>query len=166
MSFRLESDVLDKLRKVAENQKVSLNVIANRVFSRYVEWDMFQPMVDMVPVAKPIINALFQKLAKDETVELAQKIGHKTVSDIATFMKGSMDIDSFVSWFETRIIMSDFDMNHTENGNKQTYIIKHDLGYNWSLYHMTVLELIFHDLFEKKIESEINDSMMQFSFEK
>lgn len=166
MSFRLNSNVLDKLRKVAKSQKVSLNVIANRVFSRYVEWDMFQPMVDMVPVAKPIINALFQKLSEEETIELAQKIGRKTVSDIATFMKGSMDIDSFVSWFETRMNMSDFDMNHTEDGSKQTYIIKHDLGYNWSLYHKTVLELIFHDLFEKKIDSEINDNMMQFSFEK
>lgn len=166
MSFRLEGNVLDKLRKVAENQKVSLNVIANRVFSRYVEWDMYQPMVDMVPVAKPIINALFQKLTEDETVELATKIGQKTVSDIATFMKGSMDIDSFVSWFETRMNMSAFEMNHTVKESNHTYIIKHDLGYNWSLYHKTVLELIFHDLFEKKIASEINENMMRFSFEK
>lgn len=166
MSFRLDSDILDKLRKESESQGVSLNVLANRIFSRYVEWDMFEPKVGMVPVAKPIINALFQKLSESETIELAKKVGQSIVSDIATFMKGSMDVDSFVSWFETRMRMSDFEINHSVKDGKYTYIIKHDLGYNWSLYHKTVLKLIFSDLLEKRIDVEINDRMMNLVFEK
>lgn len=166
MSFRLDGDILDKLRKESESQGISLNVLANKIFTRYVEWDMFEPKVGMVPIAKPIVSALFQRLSEQETVELANKIGHSIVSDIATFMKGSMDMDSFVSWFVTRMKMSDFEMNHTVKGGKHTYIIKHDLGYNWSLYHKTVLEIIFNDVLEKKIDSEIKDRMMEISFEK
>jgi hypothetical protein len=158
--------ILDKLRQESESQGISLNVLANKIFTRYVEWDMFEPKVGMVPIAKPIVSALFQRLTKQETVELANKIGHSIVSDIATFMKGSMDIDSFVSWFVTRMKMSDFEMNHTVKEGKHTYIIKHDLGYNWSLYHKTVLELIFNDVLEKKIDSEIKDRMMEISFER
>lgn len=166
MSFRLDSHILDKLRQESESQGVSLNVLANKIFTRFVEWDMFEPKVGMVPIAKPIVSALFQKLTEQETIEIANQIGHSIVSDIATFMKGVMDVDSFVSWFVTRMKMSDFEMNHTVNGAKHTYIIKHDLGYNWSLYHKTVLELIFNDVLEKKIESNIKDRMMEISFEK
>ena len=165
-SFRLDGHILDQLRKESESQGISLNVLANKIFTRYVEWDMFEPKVGMVPIAKPIVSELFQKLTEKETIEMANKIGHSIVSDIATFMKGSLDMDSFVSWFVTRMKMSDFEMNHTINGEKHTYIIKHDLGYNWSLYHKTVLELIFNDVLEKKIDSEIKDRMMEISFEK
>lgn len=165
MSFRLDSNILGKLRKESESQEISLNVLANKIFTRYVEWGMFEPKVGMVPVAKPILSALFQRLTEEETIELANKIGHSMVSDIAKFMKGSMDDDSFVSWFITRMKMSDFEVNHIVKGEIHTYIIKHDLGYNWSLYHKTVLELIFNNVLEKKIDSEINDSMMELSFE-
>lgn len=166
MSFRLDSEILDKIRKESESQGISLNVLANKIFSRYVDWDMFEPKVGMVPIAKPIVSALFEKLSEQETVELAKQIGQSIVSDIATFMKGSMDIDSFVSWFVTRMKISDFEINHTVKNSKHTYIIKHDLGYNWSLYHKTVLELIFNDVLERKIDFEIKDRMMELSFEK
>jgi hypothetical protein len=166
MSFRLDGHILDKLRKESESQGISLNVLANKIFTRYVEWDMFEPKVGMVPIAKPIVSALFQRLTEQETIELANKIGRSIVSDIATFMKGSMDMDSFVSWFVTRMKMSDFEMNHTVKERKHTYIIKHDLGYNWSLYHKTVLELIFNDALGKKIDSDIKDRMMKIVFEK
>ncbi|QLH11030.1 hypothetical protein [Nitrosarchaeum sp. AC2] len=166
MSFRLDSNVLDKIRKESESQGISLNVLANKIFSRYTEWSMFEPKVGMVPIAKPIVSALFQKLTEKETVELAKKIGQSIVSDIATFMKGTMDVDSFVSWFVTRMRISDFEINHVVKNEKHTYIIKHDLGYNWSLYHKTVLQLIFNDVLEKKIDSEINENMMKIVFEK
>ena len=166
MSFRLDSHVLDKLRSESESEGVSLNVLANKIFTRYVDWDMFEPKVGMIPVAKPIVSALFEKLSEQETVDLAKQIGQSIVSDISTFMKGSTDIDSFVSWFVTRMKISDFEINYTIKGSEHRYIIKHDLGYNWSLYHKTVLELIFNDVFEKKIDVTIKDRMMEVSFEK
>ena len=166
MSFRLESHILDKMRAESESQGTSLNVLVNKIFSRYVDWDMFVPKVGMVPIAKPIVSALFQKLSEQDTIDLAKQIGQDIVSDIATFMKGSMDVDSFVSWFVTRMKISDFDMNQTINDSKHTYIIKHDLGYNWSLYHKTVLQFIFNDVFERKIDFNIKDRMMEISFEK
>lgn len=166
MSFRLDIDVLDKLRKEADSQGISLNVLTNKILSRFTEWGMFEPKVGMVPVAKPILNALFQKLSEKETIDLANKIGQSIVSDIATFMKGTMDTESFISWFETRMNMSAFEMNHKETTDSHSYVIKHDLGYNWSLYHKTVLELIFRDILGKKIDVEINDRMMKILFEK
>ncbi|QLH08964.1 hypothetical protein [Candidatus Nitrosotenuis sp. DW1] len=164
VSFRLDSELVKKLRKEAARQDVSLNVLANKVFKRYVDWGMFESQVGMVPVARPILDALFKKFSDKEIIELAQKVGRDIVRDIAKFMKGSMDLESFMSWFETRMKMSNFDMNHSVQGNTHTYIIKHELGKNWSLYHKTVLELIFHDIFQKPIKIEINERMFEITF--
>lgn len=165
MSFRLDLDVLDKLKKESEKQDISLNVLANRIFKRYVEWDMFEPKVGMIPVARPILDALFKKFSEKEIIDLAHTVGQNIVSDIAKFMKGEMNLESFISWFETRMKMSGFETNHSIQNDTQTYIIKHDLGINWSLYHKTVLELIFHEAFEKPIKTEINERMITFSFQ-
>ena len=67
MSFRIEVKVLNKLRQEAENQGVSLNVLANKIFLQYAIWDVFEPKVGMIPVAKPIVSALFEKIDKKET---------------------------------------------------------------------------------------------------
>ena len=90
MSFRLNGHILGKSRRESESQGINLNVLANKIFTRYVELDMFEPkvgMVGMVPIAKPIVSVLFEKLTEKETIELANKIGHGIVSDIVTFMK-------------------------------------------------------------------------------
>lgn len=164
ISFRLDNTVLEKLRKESDKQGISLNVLINQILKRYTEWDMFESKVGMIPVARPILDSLFKKLTKEETVELAKKIGSEIVRDIATFMKGSMNLDSFMSWFETRMHMSGFDMNHDVKNDTHTYIIKHDLGENWSLYHKTVLEIIFRDILVKPIIVETNARMITLTF--
>lgn len=164
MSFRLDADVLEKLRNEAKREDVSLNVLANRIFKRYVEWDVFESKVGMIPVARPILDALFKKFTEKEIVDLAHTVGQDIVGDIAKFMKGDMSLTSFISWFETRMKMSGFEMNHNIKSQNHTYIVKHDLGYNWSLYHKTVLELIFHDVLQKPIQFEMNERLITFTF--
>lgn len=164
ISFRLDNLVLEKIRKESEKQGVSINVLVNQILKRYTEWDMFESKVGMIPVARPILDSLFKKLTKGETVDLAKKVGSEIVRDIATFMKGSMDLESFTSWFETRMQMSGFDINHNIKNDTHTYIIKHDLGENWSLYHKTVLELIFRNVLERPIHIETNARMITLKF--
>lgn len=164
VSFRLDNLVLEKLRKEAEKQGLSLNILVNQILKRYTEWDMFESKVGMIPVARPILDALFKRFTEKEIIELAHTVGKNIVSDIAKFMKGDMSLDSFMSWFETRMKMSGFEMNHDVRGQNHTYIVKHDLGDNWSLYHKTVLELIFHDVFQKPIKIEMNARMITVTF--
>lgn len=165
MSFRLDSEVLEKLKNESEKHEISLNTLVNQIFKRYSEWGRYEGKVGMVPVAKQVLNALFKKIDEKETIDLAKKVGKDTVRDIAIFMKGIMDIDSFMSWFETRMKASAFDMNHNISHGTHSYIIKHDIGYNWSLYHKIVLELIFNETFEKKVDVEISEGMIKIIFD-
>ncbi|MEM3089390.1 MAG: hypothetical protein QXY22_02355 [Candidatus Nitrosotenuis sp.] len=164
ISFRLDTSVLEKLRKESEKRGLSLNVLVNQILKRYTEWDIFGPKVGMIPIARPILDSLFKKISEDEIVDLAKKVGSEIVKDTATFMKGSMNLESFISWFETRMNMSGFEINHDVRNNTHTYIVKHDLGDNWSLYHKTVLEIIFRDVLKKPITIETNARMITLSF--
>jgi hypothetical protein len=58
------------------------------------------------------------------------------------------------------------EFNHLEENDRHMYILKHDLGYNWSLYHKIILEKIFNEIFNKPINISISDFMLTIQFEK
>jgi hypothetical protein len=164
MTFRIDEHVLNLLKKESERRDVSLNILVNHVLRQYVEWDMYACKLGMVPVAKSVLSALFDKMTPQETIELASKVGHSATHDIALFMKSEMDLPSFLSWFEARMKNSSIEFSHRLVNNTHTYVMKHELGYNWSLYQKTLLQLMFSEIFEKQIDISIYGTTLKFQF--
>jgi hypothetical protein len=86
--------------------------------------------------------SFFKKRNKQEITEIATSVGKNATNDAALFMKNKMDLDSFLSWLDVRMKNSSVEMSHSIGGSTHTYILKHDLGENYSLFQKTVLELI------------------------
>ena len=164
MTFRIDEHILNLLKKESERRDISLNTLVNHVLKQYVEWDMYACKAGMVPVAKPVVSALFNKMTPQETIELASKVGHSAIHDIALFMKSKMDLQSFLSWFEMKMENSSIEFSHRLVNHTHTYVIKHELGYNWSLYHKILLELMFSRVFEKQIDTSVYDTTLTFQF--
>lgn len=164
ITFRIDNNILKILRSESERQQVSLNTFVNRLLKRFVEWDMFEPKVGMIPIAKPIVIELFNKMSKEDVSKMALDIGKNVVHDIALFMKNKMDLQSFLSWFEIRMNSSSIEINHTVTNGLHIYVLKHELGENWSLYHKIVLELMFHEIFKKSLEITISNTTIRFKF--
>ncbi|MGC2429158.1 MAG: hypothetical protein WA421_19145 [Nitrososphaeraceae archaeon] len=163
MTFRVDEAIMTKLRHESEQREISLNTLVNQIFKHFVEWDVFESKVGMIPIARPIVVELFEKMTEDEIIEVAKRIGKNTVRDIALFMKNKVEIYSFLSWFEARMKSSFLEIKHDiENNNTHVYIVKHDLGKNWSLYHKAVLELIFMELLGRPIDVITTSTTLSF----
>ena len=160
ITFRIDSNIMQKMNAKAEQEDISLNTLVNQILKRYVEWDMHEGKAGMVPVNKSVLKKLFEGLEKEEVVNMSRDLAKNAVYNIALFMKGKskLDADSFISWFLSRM------KNCSEiTENKETYILKHELGENWSLYHETVLDSIFTDYLQTPIQISITDSTIVFT---
>lgn len=164
ITFRLDDEILKKLRAESDKRQVSTNTLANQAFRRFLEWDIYEPVSGFVMINKPVFAEIFGKMKQDEIVSIASKIGKNEVRDIALFMKGRMDPVSFMSWFETRMINSSVQVSHTNIDGVHTYVMKHEIGKNWSVYHKTILELIFDEVFGRKIQVKADKSTISFTF--
>jgi hypothetical protein len=166
ITFRIDSNIMQKMNAKAEQEDISLNTLVNQILKRYVEWDMYEGKAGMVPVNKSVLKKLFEGLEKEEVVNMSQDLAKNAVYNIALFMNGKsrLDTDSFVSWFLSRMKNCSEITENAENYTN-TYILKHDLGENWSLYHKTVLESIFTEYLQKPIQTSITDSTLIFTFE-
>lgn len=166
MTFRLDESIVNKRRNEANYREVSLNTLVNQVLKRFVEWDVFESKVGMIPIAKPLVIKLFESMTEDEIVGMANSIGKNAAKDIALFMKNKIDIYSFLSWFELRMKNSSAEIKHeVEKDNTHVYIVRHNLGKNWSLNHKIVLELIFNDLIGQHIHVTTSATTFSFKFQ-
>lgn len=165
MTFRIDERVIDLLRQETEKRQVSLNTLVSQVLKRYVDWDMYEPKVGMIPMAKPVVAALFDKMDEKDIVEMACKVGKNAVHDIALFMKSSMDLPSFLSWLEMRMRHATIELSHTVHGYSHTYVMKHDMGYKWALFHKTMLELVFNEILRKRVDITITSTTLLLKFD-
>ena len=166
LTFRIETKILEKIREEGGNNQISVSNFINKILKRYVEWDSYEPKVGMIPMTKPVITTLFNMMSEEEILDLVLNFGKNVVQDIAYFMKMKSDPDSFLTWFEIRMRRSFVEFNHLQENDRHIYVLKHDLGYNWSLYHKKILEKIFNEIFNKSIIIAITDIMLTIEFER
>ena len=55
-------------------------------------------------------------------------------------------------------------VRHEIDGKIHKYIIKHDLGYKFSLYYKIIIESIFKDSLGESIDFTISDELLLFEF--
>ncbi|MGH9975376.1 MAG: hypothetical protein ACRD8Z_06010 [Nitrososphaeraceae archaeon] len=172
ITFRVYESSIRKLREEAENREISLNTLVNQIFKRYVEWGTYEPKVGMIPIAKPVVVQLFENISEEKIIEIATKVGKGAVKDIALFMKHSIDIDSFLEWFETRMKTASVEISHQRlydddsNISTHSYIIRHDFGRNWSVFHKTIFESILQEMLNKPLKIiSVTPTMLSFSFD-
>ena len=166
LSFRLNVDIVDKLRIESEQTNISLNNLTNQILQNYVDWDRLESKAGMIPVAKRLLSEAFKDLSDDEVIKLATNVGRDTLNDIILFMRNKMDLDSLLSWLKLWLKKnSTAGFSHTMENDIHTCIMKHDLGQKWSLYHKTVLELILEDMLSKHVDITISNTTLLFKFE-
>jgi hypothetical protein len=162
MTFRLDENLITTLRLESARQYISLNTMVNQIIQRFVEWDMYESKLGMVSFLRPVAFELLNQMNKEEVIALATGIGKSATNDAALFMKNKMDLDSFLSWLEVRVRNSCVEINHNVDENTQTYILKHELGLNYSLFYKTILESIFNEILGKHIDCIYSDSILSF----
>ena len=164
ITFRFEEDLINKLQQEAKEHQISTNTLATQAMKRFLEWDIYQPRIGLVSLNKPVFVKIFGGLKEKDVIEIARTNVFYLIFSHALFMKGDIDIGSFMSWFEIQMVNSSVQVSHMSEKGVHTFVMKHDLGKNWSLYNKTILELIFDELFHKKITVKYNKNTFALRF--
>jgi len=163
ITFRFDIDLIDRLQREAKNHQVNTNTLSTQAIRRFLEWDIYQPRIGLVSLNKPVFVKIFNKI-KEKEITLLDKIGKDEIRDAAIFTKGDVNVNSFMSWFEMQMLNSSVQVSHMNDDGNHTFVMKHELGKNWSLYHKKILEQIFDELFHKKIIVKHDKNMFALRF--
>lgn len=169
VTFRIDSSVVDELQREADRKEVSLNVLANQVLKRYSEWDRFEERLGMMPVPKMILSTLIEKAIevakksgiknidpyRDEIIKQAADVAFNILKDSVLYMKKNYNLWTVLSMLQEYMKVSGINADHVIQGRKHIFVIKHELGENWSLFTQELLKMIFERLAKVRIETNI-----------
>lgn len=136
-TFRIDEDVDQKLGEVATDSRISLNQLANKALRRYVEWEANAEKFGTVTTSASTIRKFFEYLTLDQAKEMGRWWGESQAPGIITFFFKKFDFPSVLKALEYlggqygRAFTFDYDLD----GEKNTLIVKHDMGLKASCFY-------------------------------
>lgn len=161
LSVRVEHILVEELRNEAESANISLNVLVNHIFRRYIAWERDANRVGFVPVTKDLFAALLEKLEESQLEQIAAKSA-KNIIDVIIYMRKKFDLETFLQWLDEMCRASGFAKKRVTMDTLYTYIVQHDLGIKYSIYLRTLLQYLFDSL-QKRIVPDITAQSVVFT---
>ena len=162
ITFRLESRILDNLRKKAKHDRVTLNTLVNQLIANYLEWSMTAQDAGLIVMPKATTIKAFEMLSQEEILRVADAT-FQEMKDITIYMKGKDNEQSFLSIMRIGVEKSGFGLRELEKEGKTTFIIQHDMGRNFSFLFKSMIELIMHQ-YRLQVELETTDHTLIMLF--
>src|SRR6266568_3089002 len=135
-TFHLEIDTIERLTKEAEQQGLSVNVIANRALRKYVEWDVVSERFRVASTFSSLLVKLMMWVPEEHVRELGKSQWLHEWRTVATSYyreHGIVPRIRVLELFGRYGRMFHFDQATT--GSTRMLTLLHGMGRKWSLFY-------------------------------
>lgn len=166
ITFRISKQYEEYLRKRAKQDKVSINIIANKILGEYIEWLQFIEKFGTIILSKDAFSALVKVIDEKELISLAIKIGQKTPKEFILFKWKKItdrNVIEFIKMFSHHCMNGECDYNTTPD-NKITISLKHNMGRKVSIFLKYYIQSIIQETLKRDSETEIMENLITINF--
>ncbi len=146
VTFRIDAQVLEKMKSHAASEKITLNSLVNQLLEHAVEWDILAAKAGWVPVPKTLLVSWFDKMDEKSILSVSEEKGKNVSRDMLYAMKGKYDVWEWMSVLKRRAKAAGFRFTEIDDKNEIKFIMKHDMGMKWSKHFKTFYETAFREL--------------------
>jgi hypothetical protein len=162
ITFRLDSTILNKLHREADQKEISVNTLVGHIIRRHVDWHSNAAKAGFITVRRGLLIDLINRLPDKEISSIAEYIAKNETKDFVLLLRNEYNIESALDVIETWIKISGYPYRHEANYTRHSYVIQHDMGRNWSLYMAELYRFLFEEFGLKRVEFDINNNTLDF----
>jgi len=145
VTFRFPTKEYKTLKKIAKNEKISLNALVNNMISRFLQWDMIVQKAGWIVFHKNTMKEILQCVDDDKLKEIAERAA-EYLKDITLLMSGTTDLESCLEVLRNKTMNSGFVIMESEHENNRRIVFHHGMGRKWSSFFKTHYEKMLEDL--------------------
>ena len=166
-SLRISGELNARLRSLAEEKGESVNAIVEAELTKLVEYDKFTVEMAYTTVRKAWLSKLIEYLSEDEIREFGRWSATGPTSETVHFYRGTMNLDSILRTYEEigAKYGKFFTFRHESLGRTHTIMLNHGMGMKWSIFLDANLKMIFKDILELDIATQLSDNIIFGRFE-
>ena len=165
ITFRIDEEYGNRLRKEAEEKRISMNTLANQIFGEHVEFDQFMKKFGMIEMSKGSFKDLLSSLEENKIINFAKSIGSKEPKDFILFKWKELTPDSVSDFIKMYFERCGYGMCDMQVSDKTSNVsIHHDFGKKGSIFLKAFLEAIVQSTLAKDSEVIITDNSVTLKF--
>lgn len=166
ISVRVSEDVKEKLEVESEMNSTTLNTLISQILSKHVEWDRFAEDIGFVFLTKTFLRTLLDHVDEKTITTIAVSTCRGAMRDAVIFIKGQLNIESFLHAMDLWIGASHLPFRHIVSNGMDRYIIQHELGRKYSIYLVTVVTSLLVEIGYRTEHQKIDDQSVSFEIVK
>jgi len=135
ITFRVDENVDKHLRKIAKEQKISLNTLANQIFGNYLDLDVYMEKFGVMKMSKKAFKMFLDKTDETELKLLALDAGSNEPKEFILFKWKEItleNVSTFMKIYCEHCGYGQCDLEQSEN--KVSMSIRHNFGKKGSSY--------------------------------
>ena len=144
ISFRISESAFKALQSDAKKNNISLNTVANQIFTTYSEYDRFLQKFHMIKVSTPTFKHILNAATKEAIVEAGKAAGSSVPESFILAKIGEINTTRAVDYLRLMGTYANmFDYSEITGPGKNSVTLTHDLGANGSLFLANYAETLF-----------------------
>ena len=165
-SVRIDKEADAELRRLAAEQGVSVNLLANKALRRFAEWDAYGEKFGFLSLPSGLLLRLMDYLTDDEARELGAWVGKDLIREYVMFWFKEETPENVVEAFPRLFAKygRSFDYDEQADGPLHTAILKHNGGKRWSIFYAQVMETAFHEILSKQVRLDLSENQVVARF--
>lgn len=144
ITFRLESRLIDRLKKESKEEGTNLNLLVRKALIQYIWCNTGAAKGMMVPTSKARFKAIIEELSDEQIQKVSQANDKTNPKSLQFILHGEYSEEALTESLEIWSIASRFDFVKRKLDDGQVYMsVHHNMGYKCSLFFcMTIVEAI------------------------
>lgn len=159
ITLRFPERILNEIEYMAKQEGVSINVMVGQILESFIEWESSARDGDWIVMPRLVLIKLMEQLDEVSLMKVASGV-QGTYKDILVYMKGSSDLDTWISYLKHRAKRSGFHIRQINRNSKTTIIMQHYMGRKWSIFFKKLYEDVLKDLGEKGVVEFTDDAII------
>ena len=162
VSIRIDNDEKSLLSLEGDLEGITVNALIGKIISKHIRWDRYSREIDSVCISKKTLSALLSNLDDCKINDICKISPMVSIKDAILFSKGTFTYENFLSIFDVWLDTSNIGYRHISEERFDKYIIKHELGSNFSKFLHALVEKILHELSLSLSNVELNENHISF----
>ncbi|HIH99556.1 MAG: hypothetical protein ABR53_00710 [Nitrosopumilus sp. BACL13 MAG-121220-bin23] len=165
ITFRIDEDFDEHLRKIAKERKISLNTLANQIFGNYLDLDVYMEKFGVMMMSKKVFKMFLDKTDVAELKLLALDAGSNEPKEFILFKWKeitSENVSTFMKIYCEHCGYGQCDLEQSEN--KVSLSVRHNFGKKGSVYLGSFLTAVVTSTLNRECSTIESDESITISF--
>lgn len=166
ITFRIDEKYDKILRKIADEEKISLNTLANQIFGNYVELEVYFQKFGILKLSTDSFRRILAVIDDNDIVEVATRGGSLEGKEFILFKWKELSLKTVTDFIKIFFDFCGFGRCDMEiNESNVCLSVHHDLKEKGSLYIKHFLESLIRTTLDKSCKTTTTEDSVTLSFQ-